>query len=135
VEGDGVDPSILRDISFFSDLSDSELQTIAYRAAEASVGEGREIVHEGDFSYDFFVIQDGTASVRQGDEEIAELGPGQVFGEAGVMEKSLRAASVVSKTPMRLITFNHWDISHLRHQAPQVVERMENAVAERKPNP
>jgi CRP-like cAMP-binding protein len=129
-----VDPQILKSISFFSDLEDSDLKILAARASEASVGEDREIVREGDYSYDFFVIQDGTAVVRQGDREIAELGPGDVFGEAGVMERTLRNATVVSKTPMRLVTLNHWDLDHLRRQIPQVVERLEQAFAARRPD-
>jgi len=125
-----VDPQVLKSISFFSDLSDEDLKVLAARAAEASVGEDREIVREGDYSYDFFIIQEGKASVRQDGKEIAELGPGEVFGEAGVMERSLRNATVVSKTPMRLVTFTHWDLDHLRRQIPQVIERLEKAFSE-----
>jgi CRP-like cAMP-binding protein len=129
-----VDAQILKSISFFSDLSDEDLKILAARAAEASVGEDREIVREGDYSYDFFVIQEGQVSVRQDGQEIAELGPGEVFGEAGVMERSLRNATVVSKTPMRLVTFTHWDLDHLRRQIPEVVERLERAFAEHQPD-
>jgi CRP/FNR family cyclic AMP-dependent transcriptional regulator len=130
----GVDAQVLKNISFFSALSDEDLTVLAARAAEASVGEGREIVREGDYSYDFFVIQDGKAAVLQDGKEIAELGQGEVFGEAGVMERSLRNATVVSKTPMRLITFTHWDLDHLRRQIPEVVERLEKAFAEHQPD-
>ena len=41
-------------------------------------------------------IEEGTADVIRGDETIATLGPGDFFGEIGVLEKTLRTASVVA---------------------------------------
>ena len=46
------------------------------------------IVKEGGFSNDFYVIEDGTAKVERDGEELAELGPGDVFGEQGLLEGS-----------------------------------------------
>jgi len=126
-----VDPATLSRLPFFSDLEDEEVQAIASSADEVTVAEGRDIVREGDFSYDVFVIVDGAARVHRDGETVAELGPGDFFGEGGVLGKGLRAASVTTTAPTRLITLNHWDIRRLRREIPHVLDRMEQAIEQR----
>jgi CRP-like cAMP-binding protein len=126
-----MDPALLSRLPFFSELSDEEVEAIAGAADEVTVAEGRDIVREGDFSYDVFVIVDGAAKVHRDGETVAELGPGDFFGEGGVLGKGLRAASVTTTEPTRLITLNHWDIQRLRKEIPQVLDRMEQAIEQR----
>jgi len=79
------------------------------------------------------MIQEGTAEVTRGGEQVAELGAGEFFGEIGLLEKKTRNASVVAKTPMRLVTLSHWDVTRLRKRWPQILEQLQEATAERKP--
>ncbi len=46
-----------------------------------------------------YVILSGTVSVRHKGTEIAQLGEGDIMGEAALMNHSLRTASVVALTP------------------------------------
>ena len=126
-----MDPATLNRLPFFSDLEEEEVQAIASSADEVSVAEGRDIVREGDFSYDVFVIVDGAARVHRDGETVAELGPGDFFGEGGVLGKGLRAASVTTTEPTRLVTLNSWDIRRLRREIPHVLDRMEQAIEQR----
>ena len=80
-----MDPARLKKIPVFADLSDEQLGHIAALAAEVSVPESKELVREGDYSYDVLAIEEGTASVDRDGEHIADLGPGDVFGEMGVL--------------------------------------------------
>ncbi len=126
-----MDPAVLSRLPFFSELSEDEVGAIARNVDEVTVAEGRDIVREGDFSYDVFVIVDGAARVHRDGETVAELGPGDFFGEAGVLGKGLRAASVTTTAPTQLVTLNHWDIQRLRKEIPEVLDRMEQAMEER----
>ena len=126
-----MDSAVLRGLPFFSDLEDNEVELLATHADEVSVAEGRDIVREGDFSYDLFVVVDGSAEVRRDGATLATLGPGDFFGEAGVLGKGLRNASVTTRESTRLVTLNHWDVKRLRREIPQVIERMEQALAQR----
>jgi CRP/FNR family transcriptional regulator, cyclic AMP receptor protein len=127
-----VDPSRLRKIPVFSDLSDDELLHIANLAAEVSVPEGKELVREGDYSYDVLAIEEGTARVDKGGLQINELGPGDVVGEMGVLERSQRSATVIATSPMLLVTLTSWDIRKLGKSAPTAVEHLRELVASRK---
>jgi CRP/FNR family transcriptional regulator, cyclic AMP receptor protein len=127
-----VDPARLRNIPVFSDLTDDELESIAALAAEVSVPEGKELVREGDYSYDVLAIEEGTASVERHGEHLADLGPGDVVGEMGVLERSQRNATVRATSPMLLVTLTGWNVRRLRKSAPKAVEHLRGVVAQRR---
>lgn len=127
-----MDATRLKRIPVFSDLDDDALEQVAALAAEVSVSAGKELVREGDYSYDVLAIEEGTASVERGGEQIAELGPGDVIGEMGVLERSQRNATVVATSSMLLVTLTSWDIRKLRKSTPEVVEHLRSLVEQRK---
>jgi CRP/FNR family cyclic AMP-dependent transcriptional regulator len=127
-----MDPARLKNIGVFADLSDDELQHIANLAAEVSVPAGKELVREGDYSYDVLAIEEGEAEVTRGGEHVADLGPGAVIGEMGVLERTQRSATVVAKTPMMLVTLTSWDVRRLNKSAPHVVEHLRAVVQQRR---
>ena len=126
-----MDPARLKKIPVFADLSDDELGHIAALAAEVSVPEGKELVREGDYSYDVLAIEEGTARVDRHGEHIADLGPGDVFGEMGVLKREQRNATVVATAPMLLVTLTSWDIRRLQKTAPNAVDHLREVVAQR----
>jgi CRP/FNR family transcriptional regulator, cyclic AMP receptor protein len=128
-----LDASRLKSIPLFEEVGDEELRQIAPFAQEVSVEEGKVLVREGDFSYEFMAIQEGEAEVTRGGEHVADLGPGDFFGEMGLLEKTLRNATVTAKTPMRLITLTGWDLRRVERTAPEAIERVRAVLEERRP--
>jgi CRP-like cAMP-binding protein len=108
-----MDPDRLKTIPLFSSLSDKALETVSVFASETSVSTGKRLVHEGDYSYDLIVIDTGTADVIKGGEVIGSLGPGDVFGEMGMLSGGRRMADVIATSPMRLITLSKWDLKRI----------------------
>jgi CRP-like cAMP-binding protein len=127
-----VDASRLKTISVFAALGDDALNTIASLASEVSVPAGKELVREGDYSYDLLAIEEGTAKVERGGEHLADLGPGDIIGEMGVLEKAQRNATVTATSPMVLVTMDRWDVKRLAKQAPSVVEELKALVEQRR---
>ena len=123
-----MDADHLKTIPLFSSLSDKALNTVAVFATETSVSAGKRLVHEGDYSYDLIVIDSGNADVIKGGEVIGSLGPGDVFGEMGMLSGGRRTADVVATSPMRLITLSKWD---LRRISDEVGEQLQKLVDER----
>ena len=126
-----MDPARLKKIPVFADLSGEERDHIAALAAEVSVPEGKELVREGDYSYDVLAIEEGTARVDRHGEHIADLGPGDVFGEMGVLRREQRNATVVATSPMLLVTLTSWDIRRLQKTASKAVAHLRDVVAQR----
>jgi CRP/FNR family transcriptional regulator, cyclic AMP receptor protein len=129
-----LDASRLKSLPLFQDVPDEELAQIAGFAQEVSVEQGRELVREGDFSYEFMAIEDGEAEVTRGGEHVADLGSGDFFGEMGLLEKTLRNATVTAKTPMKLITLTGWDMKRMERHIPEATERVRATLEERRPS-
>jgi CRP/FNR family cyclic AMP-dependent transcriptional regulator len=128
-----VEPDQLKSIPLFEDVPDEELRQIAPFASEASVEAGTVLVREGDFSYEFFAIEEGEAEVTRGGEHVADLGPGDFFGEIGLLEKDLRTASVEAKTDMQLVTLDGWDMKRMEKAIPEAAERVREVLESRRP--
>jgi CRP/FNR family cyclic AMP-dependent transcriptional regulator len=128
-----LDATRLKSIPLFEEVGDVELARIAPFAQEVSVEPGKVLVREGDFSYEFMAIEDGEAEVTRGGEHVADLGPGNFFGEMGLLEKTLRNATVTAKTPMRLVTLTGWDLRRVERTAPEAIERVRAVLEERRP--
>jgi CRP/FNR family transcriptional regulator, cyclic AMP receptor protein len=126
-----VDVSLLKTIPLFADVPDDKLRKIAPFAETDEFAEGQVVVKEGGYSNHFFAIEDGTAKVERGGDEIAELGPGDVFGEQGLLEKQERSATVTAASRLRVIKIEHWELSRMRKTMPEVVEELQRKVEER----
>ncbi len=125
-----MDPDRLRAIAVFASLDDETLRGIAVFATESSVPAGKQLVKEGDYAYELMAIEEGEADVVRGGEKVATLGRGDFFGEIAVLEKTLRTASVVATTPMRLVTLSHWDLKRVGN----AIEQIRATLEERKRN-
>ncbi len=126
-----VDASQLKRIPLFSDASDEELKQVAAFAQSKEIPEGEVVVSEGGFSRELLAIEEGTAEVTRDGEHIADLGPGDVFGEAGMLDDSMRSATVTATSRMRLISLGHFEVQRLKKDAPGVYRSIEKLVEER----
>jgi len=123
----------LKTITLFAPIPDQELTEIAPFAEEREVEAGTVLVKEGQFSYEFMAIEDGQAEVTRGGEHVADLGPGDFFGEVGLLERVLRTATVTAKTDMLLITLTGWDMKRMEKAIPEAVEEIRRVLEERRP--
>ncbi len=126
-----MDVSALKNTPLFADVPDDALSKVATFATLESVADGKTIIREGGYSNDFYIIEDGTVKVEREGEQLAELGPGDVFGEQGLLEKQARSATVVATSPVRLIRIEHWELARMRQAMPEVVEQLRRKVEER----
>jgi CRP/FNR family cyclic AMP-dependent transcriptional regulator len=126
-----VDAVQLKRIPLFSDASDADLKQVAAFAQSKEVPEGEVILEEGGFSRELLAIEDGTAEVTRGGEKLADLGPGDVFGEAGMLDDSMRSATVTATSRLRLISLGHFEVKRLKKDAPGVYASIEKLVEDR----
>jgi len=131
----GMDPDLMiqlwRSLGF-AEVPDDVLSKIAPWATVEEWPEGKVIVKEGGFSNHFYAIEAGTAKVERDGEHLADLGPGDVFGEQGLLEKQERSATVTSSSEIRLIKIEHWELSRMRQSMPEVVEELRAKVEARR---
>jgi CRP-like cAMP-binding protein len=127
----GLDSTQLKRIPLFADASDEELRKVAVFAQSKEVPEGEVVIEEGGFSRELLAIEDGTAEVTREGEHVADLGPGDIFGEAGMLDDQMRSATVTATSRLKLISMGHFEVKRLRKDAPEVYAKIEQLVEER----
>jgi CRP-like cAMP-binding protein len=121
----------LPSIELFSGLSPSERDEVARQAEEIDVEAGKRLVSEGKFGYEFFVIASGTAEVTRDGQHVADLGPGDFFGEMALLGDNERNATVIVSTPMTAVVLTDRAFRQLARTMPGVADRIREACRER----
>lgn len=124
-----MDPARLTRSPLFAALEPRELSRLAALATEESFPVGSKLVRQGDYSTELYVIEEGRAAVVRDGEEVDQVGPGDVIGEIGVLEKAKRSADIVVTEPLLAIKVTHWEIRRLSRET---LGRLQTLAAERK---
>ena len=127
-----MDEATLRQLHVFDGLSRKQRRLLASRAAELEVPPGKMLCSKGETAHQFFVIEDGTAKVVRDGQYLDELGPGDFFGEMGLLDNAPRNADVVAKTPLRLMVLSGRALRDLEREAPGFARRLSRSVEQRR---
>jgi CRP-like cAMP-binding protein len=126
-----VNPRQLKSIPVFAGLTKHELSRVADCAERIDVSAGDQLLQEGRFAFEFFAIKSGAAEVVRDGAHLADLGPGDVFGELGALAHDQRLASVVATAPSTVIFIRAQDFRHFTEDMPALGERIRLLVEER----
>jgi CRP-like cAMP-binding protein len=119
----------------FADLDKRALEKVALLSETLDVRAGDEVTKEGRLAWEFFVIENGTAEVRQDGAVIGTLGPGDFFGEIGLLGGGdRRTATVTATSPMQLIVLTAGRLATIEREMPGVSEQIRAALAQRMAN-
>jgi CRP-like cAMP-binding protein len=118
-------------IPLFAQLTVDQCNDVAVVCKELELEAGTTLLREGDFGYAMFAITEGNAEVSQSGKAIRSLGPGDCFGEVAILSGGTRTATIVAKTPLKLVTVMNRDLWRLEEQAPQLGATLRATVAER----
>lgn len=120
-----------RALPMFADCSDSELAEIDRLTDEVHVESGRTVMRQGDLGQEFAVIVSGTAQVVKDGVVVAELGPGDYFGEVALLEAIPRTASVVASSDLLLEVIDRRGFNTLLDDLPSLSRSMLKGMAHR----
>jgi CRP-like cAMP-binding protein len=98
----------LRDIELFRGLKVEALERIARVATEEHHARGTKIFQHGDAGDKLYLILEGKVRISRdvpgmGEEALAILGPGQLFGEMALLDESPRSADARAHERCRVI--------------------------------
>jgi voltage-gated potassium channel len=120
----------LTGIPLFDSLEAEELAAIAPWFEVQEVSAGVNLTGEGATGYEFFVLQDGTATVTVNGEEVRTLGGGDFFGELAILGDGRRTATVTTASPSRLLVLFGTEFRRLQQEYPETAERIESGIRE-----
>jgi CRP-like cAMP-binding protein len=118
----------LRSFLPLADLSESEATTLGTLLSDVTAESGQCVVRSGEDSDALYFICAGRAEVNgNGTVPAAQLGPGDCFGEIGLLTGSLRTADVTARSRLHLLRLDRRTyLDHLKEldQVERVLARV-----------
>lgn len=124
-------PVDLSGVWLFSECSKAERKAIERKAKIVEVTAGKVICDEGEVGQSFYFIVSGKAAVLRNGRKVAELGPGQYFGELALLDRLPRSATVKALTDMTLLEIGQRDFNSILADSPSITRKLLVATASR----
>ncbi len=128
----------LLEIDMLLPLSDGEHRRIADGTRIHRYGRGETIIHAGEAGSSMFIVDKGTVSIRVNDgagpREIAQLGPGSLFGEMALLTGESRVADVVASTEVVTFEITKETLQPILIENPSLASALTEKVLERRGN-
>ncbi|MDE3054560.1 MAG: cyclic nucleotide-binding domain-containing protein [Gemmatimonadota bacterium] len=109
---------LLRGVAIFEDLDDAELRSVAEICREERFASGQYVFREGEPGNRLYLITDGEVRISRdvpgsGEEALAVLKPGALFGEMAVFDRSERSTHAISNGGTTALTISRPDFEML----------------------
>lgn len=101
----------LQQVALFHGLKPAALQLLAAISTEESYAKGSYLFRHGDSGERMYLILEGKVRISRnvsgvGEEALAVLGPGEVFGEMALLDESPRSADAIVHEKCRLLSIS-----------------------------
>ena len=111
----------LTNAALFRGLDKKDLKKIAKAAKIVRYDAGHVIIEEGSGGYGGLgVVLRGRCAVSKGGREVAEVKPGQVFGEMSLIDDRPRSATVVASEPTEAAEISAWEFRAQIKENPEL---------------
>jgi CRP/FNR family cyclic AMP-dependent transcriptional regulator len=120
----------LSSIPMFRSCTTEQLDRLAELGTAVSATDA-DVVSEGDRGDDFFVITSGKGRVTRGGSEVAELGPGDYFGELSLFDPAPRNATVAAVGSMSLVSLSREAFLRALDEMPPIRDALLHGMAHR----
>jgi CRP-like cAMP-binding protein len=121
----------LHAIPLFKGLGAEELLPVAGIATHVSHAAGEVIFEEGALGDHLYVTSSGRVEISRGGQRIAELGPGECFGEMALLDRAPRSATVRVLEDARLVAIARDDFHDLLDLYPAIARAIAVVLAAR----
>jgi serine/threonine protein phosphatase PrpC len=100
---------VLHKMPLFRHLTYQELVRVMNLTQVRQYNTDEEVVAEGADGDELFIVLTGKVRVQSAQAKIAELGPGEHFGEMALVDKAPRSADIVAAEPSSLLSIKRRD--------------------------
>jgi CRP/FNR family cyclic AMP-dependent transcriptional regulator len=117
--------TVLRALPIFETLDDECLLPIMKEASLRSIPRHTVVLHAGDSTDNIYFVLSGSLKVQVSDEDgreviLSKLGPGELFGEMGVLDDNPRSATVLAVEPSEVVVMGKTDFKKCLADNPDV---------------
>ncbi len=117
--------------ALFADLTTPQLEAVAHTFDEQWFADGDRVLRQGLTGSGFYVILEGSCSIRVDGQERATLARGEFFGEVSILLGESPVADVVAIGPLRCLVLPGPAVEAFLVGHPRVMYRMLQASARR----
>jgi CRP/FNR family transcriptional regulator, cyclic AMP receptor protein len=110
----------LRKVPLFSRMTQRQLERLGQLADEIEVGLDEVLAEQGKVGHEFFIVLDGHLMVLDGHRPVAQLHPGDFFGEIALLDGRPRTATVRAEGITRLLVVGHREFHALMDEFPEL---------------
>jgi small-conductance mechanosensitive channel len=122
-------------VEIFAPLTPAERAIIAVKLKPHTFDKGERLLEPGTLPQSMFVIGSGVLSFSRKngnvDIEVLRLGPGDHYGEIGVLTNKPSTATIVALTPVALYELPKVDLAGVVEARPEVAHELARAMARR----
>jgi serine/threonine protein kinase len=93
-------------LDFFNGFTEAEIWEIMRASVWERFNMGDEIIVEGEIDDSFYILIDGTVTVKKGEIIVGDLKAGDCFGEMGYISRRQRTATILAASPVTLMRVN-----------------------------
>ena len=122
---------LLKRTALFAECTRAELIEVALSADERAAPAGDSLTEEGQGGREFFVLVEGAVVVKRGGRKLADLGPGDWFGEIAILTYKPRTATVTAISPVRLLVISDRAFRRVVETMPRIALNVLRSVAAR----
>jgi CRP/FNR family transcriptional regulator len=127
---------LLGRVPLFADLEQSDLEQLAHVAVPRSYAAGEAVFREGDTGDTCYLVRSGSVRVTRRHSDgrmitLAELRPGDIFGELAMFGGETRSASVEALQPTRAMAILAADLRRILVRNPELAVKMLEGLANR----
>jgi len=127
---------LLRRVPLFADLEHEELERFSRVAVPRTFPRGPRVFHEGDSSDACYIVREGEFRVTREHSDgraitLANLGPGDIFGELAMLDGEARSASVEALGDGELLALPAADVRRLLARHPEITVKLVAALVRR----
>lgn len=120
------DPKIRRlgEVALFRHCTPKELTRLAGITDQAVLETGQVLCRQGEVATAAFVIDDGDANVKVGEQVIGGVGAGEIVGEMGLLDYQPRSATVVASSPMKVYVIDSRRFESVLEETPTLARNL-----------
>ena len=120
------DPKVRRlgEVALFQHCTPKELTRLAGITDQAVLETGQVLCRQGEVATAAFVIDDGAASVKVGEQVIGGVGAGEIVGEMGLLDYRPRSATVVASSPMKVYVIDARRFESVLEETPTLARNL-----------
>jgi hypothetical protein len=122
---------LLRTVTVFADMPAPALERLAHAAEHVQVAAGDVVVAEGGTSDRFYVIVTGEVEVTQRGRVLRTEGPGDFFGEIGLLRNVLRTATVTATSDSEFLVVEQADFLAAVNHMGESISALDDVIVRR----